>query len=394
MARARTPTPIIVAERWRRRRVCFVSTFCSALIVWPAVALRLPRVLGMGTQKRASSNWIALKKKMGTNSRTRARRRAARAARAATEADAASPAPAAVATAAKLVRPARAPSAGARPAAGVLTASASVATAGLSTSATAQLPWFAEDLSPEDLALALPRSRSTGDVPAKSSKAQQWEGYLDEATKKRVILGDERDMTAEKREIGHYIAVDCEMVGVGPRGSRSVLARVSIVNWHGHVVLDRFVKPKELVTDYRTWVSGVRARDLRDAPSFEAVQKEVADLFRGRVVVGHAVDNDLKALLLSHPRALLRDPASFKPLREIAGTKHPGLRRLCELVLGIQIQQAGHAHSPVEDARATMALFRTQKDAWDRALGHTKPARRRSTSSLPRPKAAADWWGD
>ncbi|WFD21066.1 3'-5' exonuclease [Malassezia caprae] len=334
----------------------------------------------MGTQKRASSNWIALKKKMGANSRTRARRRPKRAVRVATDADAAS------APHLSQTRPARALApagpAGRAPA------------AGMHTSATDKLPWFAEDLSPEDLELALPRSRSTGDLPAKSSRAQQWEGYLDEATKRRVILGDERDMTTEKREIGHYVAVDCEMVGVGPRGSRSALARVSIVNWHGHVVLDRFVKPKELVTDYRTWVSGVRARDLRDAPSFEAVQKEVADLFRGRVVVGHAIDNDLKALLLSHPRALLRDTASFKPLRELAGTKHPGLRRLCELVLGIQIQQAGHAHSSVEDARATMALFRTQKDAWDQALGHTKPARRRSMPSLPRPKAAADWWDD
>jgi len=378
-ARGRTPTPIIVARESVR---ALSALFCFALIVWQAVAQRLPRVLGMSTQKRASSNWIALKKKMGANSRTRVRRRVKRTARVVTDADAAS------ASAIPSARPARALAAGAQP----VGTGASVA--GLHTSATAELPWFAEDLSPEDLALALPRSRSTGDMSAKSSRAQQWEGYLDEETKKRVILGDERDMTAEKREIGHYVAVDCEMVGVGPRGSRSVLARVSIVNWHGHVVLDRFVKPKELVTDYRTWVSGVRARDLRDAPSFETVQKEVADLFRGRVVVGHAVDNDLKALLLSHPRALLRDTATFKPLREIAGTKHPGLRRLCELVLGIQIQQAGHAHSSVEDARATMALFRTQKDAWDQALGHTKPARRRSTSSLPRPKAAADWWDD
>lgn len=53
------------------------------------------------------------------------------------------------------------------------------------------------------------------------------------------------------------------MVGVGPEGSESVLARVSIVNFHGAVVLDRFVRPREKVTDYRTWVSGVREEDLR-----------------------------------------------------------------------------------------------------------------------------------
>lgn len=53
------------------------------------------------------------------------------------------------------------------------------------------------------------------------------------------------------------------MVGVGPEGSESTLARVSIVNYHGTTILDLFVRPREKVTDYRTWVSGVREEDLR-----------------------------------------------------------------------------------------------------------------------------------
>lgn len=58
------------------------------------------------------------------------------------------------------------------------------------------------------------------------------------------------------------MAIDCEMVGVGAQGVQSTLGRVSIVNWHGAVLLDTFVKPKERVVDYRTWVSGVSAEDL------------------------------------------------------------------------------------------------------------------------------------
>lgn len=57
--------------------------------------------------------------------------------------------------------------------------------------------------------------------------------------------------------------MDCEMVGVGPDGNDSALARISIVNQFGHCVYDKFVKPKEQVTDYRTWVSGVRPEDLK-----------------------------------------------------------------------------------------------------------------------------------
>lgn len=64
------------------------------------------------------------------------------------------------------------------------------------------------------------------------------------------------------RRPGKYLAIDCEMVGVGPQGLESSLARVSIVNYHGAVVLDTFVKQKEKVVDYRTWVSGVTPEDL------------------------------------------------------------------------------------------------------------------------------------
>lgn len=62
--------------------------------------------------------------------------------------------------------------------------------------------------------------------------------------------------------MGKYVAIDCEMVGVGPDGETSALARVSIVNFHGAVVLDTYVKPMEKVTDYRTFVSGITPKHL------------------------------------------------------------------------------------------------------------------------------------
>lgn len=95
------------------------------------------------------------------------------------------------------------------------------------------------------------------------------------------------------------------MVGVGPPSTdprtgkiitESSLARVSLVNYHGETVLDVFVKQKERVTDYRTHVSGVRPADLvgPDVLSLENVQQRVADAIKGRILVGHAVFNDLK----------------------------------------------------------------------------------------------------
>lgn len=68
------------------------------------------------------------------------------------------------------------------------------------------------------------------------------------------------------------------------------------MNDQGNVLMDKFVRQKERVTDYRTRWSGIRPEDVRDhvAHLFEDVQKEAAALFEGRVLVGHAIHNDLK----------------------------------------------------------------------------------------------------
>lgn len=58
------------------------------------------------------------------------------------------------------------------------------------------------------------------------------------------------------------IAIDCEMVGVGYNGIISELARVSIVNYYGVTLMDKYVKPKQKVTDYRTQFSGINPSDL------------------------------------------------------------------------------------------------------------------------------------
>ncbi|KAJ5567143.1 hypothetical protein N7535_006449 [Penicillium sp. DV-2018c] len=175
-------------------------------------------------------------------------------------------------------------------------------------------------------------------------------------------------------ELGRYIAMDCEMVGVGPNPDNdSALARVSVVNFNGDQVYDSYVRPKEMVTDWRTHVSGIAPKHMVEARSLEHVQKDIAEIMKDRVLVGHAVSNDLDALLLSHPKRDIRDTSKHPPYRKIAGGGSPRLKVLAEEFLGITIQEG--AHSSVEDARATMALFRREKDAFEREHLKKWPAR-------------------
>ncbi|XP_035997614.1 RNA exonuclease 4 isoform X2 [Fundulus heteroclitus] len=159
------------------------------------------------------------------------------------------------------------------------------------------------------------------------------------------------------------VAIDCEMVGVGPGGEDSILARVSLVNMFGKCIYDKYVKATEEVTDYRTAVSGIRPEDIKDGEDIRTVQKEVGDILQGRIVVGHAIHNDLKILLLDHPKKMIRDTQKYKPFRRIAKSGRPSLKVLCKEVLNVKVQQG--EHSSVQDAQATMRLYTLVKKQWE-----------------------------
>ncbi|KAL0944608.1 RNA exonuclease 4 [Colletotrichum truncatum] len=164
-------------------------------------------------------------------------------------------------------------------------------------------------------------------------------------------------------QVGKYIAMDCEMVGVGQGGYESALARVSIVDFHGRQIYDSYVKPQEKVTDWRSAVSGILPKHMRFARDFDEVQAQVAELLRDRILVGHDVKHDLDALKLSHSIKDIRDTSNHPGFKKFSNSRKPALRRLAEEILNVTIQSG--AHSSIEDARVTMLLFRKHKPAFD-----------------------------
>lgn len=160
-----------------------------------------------------------------------------------------------------------------------------------------------------------------------------------------------------------FLAIDCEMVGIR-NNTKSALARVSIVDYYGHIVLDTYVKPMEPVSHYRTWVSGIHWHHLRNASNFHTVQAIVANHLNGKILIGHAIKNDLKALGLSHPESMIRDTSRFERFRIYSkGQKNtPSLKLLAKKLLNLDIQSS--SHSSVEDARITMLLFQLGMEMW------------------------------
>lgn len=218
-------------------------------------------------------------------------------------------------------------------------------------------------------------------VSPKTRRHRIKKGFLNGNTKHSKSVGRStstkpHDAPMQKRDI--YFALDCEMVGVGPEGLDSALARVSIINWDNEIVLDTYVKVDENVTDYRTFVSGIRPEHIESdsAMSLAEVQQAVTDTLRGKILVGHGLVNDLKVIGIQHPWCDTRDTATYKPFMrevELETNKEKKMlpRRLRDLTfekLGKEIQVMGKAHSPVEDAIASMDLYKSVRGEWEQHM--------------------------
>ena len=189
-------------------------------------------------------------------------------------------------------------------------------------------------------------------------------------------------------EVTPLLALDCEMVGVGPFGMESSLASVSVVNAEGNQVFFSYAKPTRTITDYRTRYSGIERHHLEGAPSVAAVQQQVRSLVEGRIVVGHSLENDFRVLGFSPPRVRMRDTAhDVRRLLTRSGRPRK-LRRIAWEFLGIVIQDSEAGHDPLEDARAALLLYLRFRDEFEaRAAHHAAEAAAREQASAAKAKA-------
>ena len=168
-----------------------------------------------------------------------------------------------------------------------------------------------------------------------------------------------------KRDV---VALDCEMVGVGVRGSRSVLGRCSIVGYDGNILYDSYVRPCQPITDFRTIFSGIRRCHMEHAKPFEEALREIKAILADKMIVGHDLKNDFNAInLMDHPQTLIRDTAHL----DILQLGHmPSLKLLTKVCLNYDIQEGSHCS--LIDARACMNIYKLVEDSWEKSSTHVE----------------------
>lgn len=164
------------------------------------------------------------------------------------------------------------------------------------------------------------------------------------------------------------------MVGTGPGGRVSELARCSVVSYGGDVLYDKYIRPEMPIVDYRTRWSGITRQHMHKAIPFQVAQKEILKLLKGKVVVGHAIHNDFQALKYVHPQNQTRDTTYVPNLLRQPSSLTRARVSLKDLALNLlhkKIQVGHHGHSSVEDAMTAMELYQLVEVQWEQQVAST-----------------------
>jgi RNA exonuclease 4 len=156
--------------------------------------------------------------------------------------------------------------------------------------------------------------------------------------------------------------------------------RVSVTNYFGETFYDVFVYfPEKRGFQYwrnsRSKNFGCYKEDVKPdhgARPIAEVAQNLHDIFDGAIMVGHATENDIKIFdSWVFDGVAYRDTQTAGVYRGYANPRSihgPKLSTLALSVLGYQIQ--GGEHSSVEDAQATMELYRLHEDSIENEQWH------------------------
>ncbi|WOO85734.1 Exonuclease GOR [Vanrija pseudolonga] len=177
-----------------------------------------------------------------------------------------------------------------------------------------------------------------------------------EAFKTTRVVREELAKTRELPKPVDVVGMDCEMIYTT---SGSSLARVTIVDEDGAALLDELVRPRSDILDLNSRFSGITAEDMLSAVMDLNEVRAAGCAFIGpdTVIVGHGLENDLRALRLLHSKII--DTAILFP-HDKGPPYRRALRDLVKEKLGFFIQDRTNesGHSSLEDAKAALDVLK------------------------------------
>ncbi|KIH59176.1 exonuclease [Ancylostoma duodenale] len=151
-----------------------------------------------------------------------------------------------------------------------------------------------------------------------------------------------------------FYALDCEFVYT-TWGKEA--ARVTMVDEYGNEVVDCVFRPEHELVDPNTRYSGLTTADIENS---ETTLSDVRGILFGMInsetiLIGHALENDLKALRIVHDNVIDTSVLFSRSSAEGRRFKR-SLKSLAREKLDMEIQSEAGGHDSGEDAWAAMRL--------------------------------------
>lgn len=164
-----------------------------------------------------------------------------------------------------------------------------------------------------------------------------------------VMASQPKEYPSAKHKL---LAVDCEMCyTVGGLE----LTRVTLVDTRMQKIYDQYVLPENKIIDYNTEFSGITEETLQQpgVKRLAQVQQDILEVIdNDTILVGHGLENDLRALKLVH--TVVIDTALL--YSSCDAFKRRSLKHLAHCFLHREIQTDAKGHDSVEDASVSLQL--------------------------------------
>ncbi|CAD6584729.1 MAG: RNA exonuclease 3 [Tremellales sp. Tagirdzhanova-0007] len=215
--------------------------------------------------------------------------------------------------------------------------------------------------------------RERGEVGCEDGVHVFTDGEDDAALARRVGYRNVKQVRdGEETEGVDVVGMDCEMICTTAGIS---LGRVTVVDEEGAVLLDELVRQTVPILDLNTRFSGIRPGELDSAVMDLEAVRAAACAFIGHntIIVGHGLENDLRALRLIHDKVIDtavvfphdKGPPFRRALRDmlVVDASHQSIADRIWSVkekLGyfIQDRTADLGHSSAVDARAALEVLK------------------------------------
>lgn len=99
-----------------------------------------------------------------------------------------------------------------------------------------------------------------------------------------------------KVKLDNFIIFDTETTGLHDKGSLVRFVTIGIIDQDGTVLVDRLINPGISIPEGSSAVHGIYDDDVKDAPHFPDIHKEIFDAMNGQNWLAYNIDYDVRVL--------------------------------------------------------------------------------------------------